>query len=186
MPTINFPSNPQLNDTYTFGTKTWTWNGSAWALQASGAINDIPIGNVTPSTGSFTTATVSGNVIAGGIRTDNYYYANGDPFLTTNDTAFMSNVAPSSPTAGDLWIDTDSGRQYTYINDGDSSQWVELATPSSEIGTDKTSLAIFNFPTAINANLTIESGYNGLSVGPVTQAANTVIHINAGQRWIIL
>lgn len=186
MTTIDFPSNPQLNDTYTFGTKTWTWNGSAWALQTSGAINGIPIGNVSPSTGSFTSATVSGNVTTGGLLTDNYFYANGDPLVTNHETAFMSNVPPSSPTVGDLWIDTNSGRHYNYIDDGDSFQWVELSAPSIEIGTDGTSLAIFNFPNAINANLTIESGYNGLSVGPITQSANTVVHINAGQRWIIL
>lgn len=27
---INFPSNPQLNQEYTFNNKTWKWNGSSW------------------------------------------------------------------------------------------------------------------------------------------------------------
>ena len=31
-PTLNFPSSPALNDTYSFGGKTWTYNGSAWKL----------------------------------------------------------------------------------------------------------------------------------------------------------
>jgi hypothetical protein len=40
-------------------------------------------------------------------------------------TFTASGTAPSSPTAGDRWLDTTTGRQYTYFSDGDSSQWVE-------------------------------------------------------------
>lgn len=29
---INFPNSPTLNQPYTYGGKTWTWNGNAWAL----------------------------------------------------------------------------------------------------------------------------------------------------------
>jgi len=35
MPTLNFPSSPALNDSYSFGGKTWVYNGSAWALQSA-------------------------------------------------------------------------------------------------------------------------------------------------------
>ena len=29
---INFPSSPILNETYTFGDRTWIWNGEAWDI----------------------------------------------------------------------------------------------------------------------------------------------------------
>ena len=34
--------------------------------------------------------------------------------------------APSSPVVGDEWVNSNTGIKYTYINDGDSNQWVEL------------------------------------------------------------
>jgi len=35
MASLNFPSSPALNDSYSFGGKTWVYNGSAWALQST-------------------------------------------------------------------------------------------------------------------------------------------------------
>ena len=67
MPSLSFPASPSLNDTYTFGGKTWIWNGAYWALQASGSINDVPIGNSSPSTGAFTTLSSTGNTTLGNI-----------------------------------------------------------------------------------------------------------------------
>lgn len=40
-----------------------------------------------------------------------------------------SATAPSSPSAGDEWLDSGSGILYTYVNDGNSSAWVELGGP---------------------------------------------------------
>jgi len=37
----------------------------------------------------------------------------------------ISDAAPSSPSAGDLWFDSTGLALYVYYNDGDSSQWVQ-------------------------------------------------------------
>lgn len=37
---------------------------------------------------------------------------------------------PSSPTEGNLWLNTESGKLYIYINDGDSEQWIQPAMPT--------------------------------------------------------
>jgi hypothetical protein len=42
-----------------------------------------------------------------------------------------SNTAPGSPSAGDEWFETDTGVLYTYVTDGDGSQWVELGPYNS-------------------------------------------------------
>ena len=36
---LNFPSSPALDTTYSFNTKTWTYNGNAWALSSGGSLN---------------------------------------------------------------------------------------------------------------------------------------------------
>lgn len=43
MPTINFPTGPTLNDEYSFGTKTWKFNGTAWELISTGITSTIRI-----------------------------------------------------------------------------------------------------------------------------------------------
>jgi len=42
----------------------------------------------------------------------------------------VSSTAPVSPSAGDLWWDSDDGEMYLYYDDGTSSQWVAAAGPS--------------------------------------------------------
>jgi len=37
-----------------------------------------------------------------------------------------STTPPGSPSEGDRWVDEDTGIGYTYYNDGNTSQWVEL------------------------------------------------------------
>ena len=66
---INFPSNPNTNDTYSYGDKSWIFNGVAWEINNNGNIGNIA---------------VTGNITAGNILTDNYFYANGDPFVSSN------------------------------------------------------------------------------------------------------
>lgn len=57
--TLNFPTNPTLNQLYSFGGKTWIWTGQAWRLNPQGAINGIVIGNTDPAAGTFTTLTAN-------------------------------------------------------------------------------------------------------------------------------
>jgi len=41
----------------------------------------------------------------------------------------VSDIAPGSPTAGDLWWESDTGRLKLYYQDVDSSQWVDASPP---------------------------------------------------------
>ncbi len=123
MPIISFPSAPNLNDTYSFNGKTWIYNGEGWMLSAAGSINGIPIGNVTPATGNFTTVGATGN-----ITTDQYFIGNGSQLtgITASGMLTVSNIAPISPSAGDVWIAANTGVQFVYFSSGGNSQWAEM------------------------------------------------------------
>ena len=49
----------------------------------------------------------------------------GGASVTTDDTA------PSNPSDGDLWWDSDGGKMYVYYDDGASSQWVSVSVPGA-------------------------------------------------------
>lgn len=44
---IDFPASPTLNQTYTYGDRTWKWNSEGWQLQFA---DSGPAGGYTPST----------------------------------------------------------------------------------------------------------------------------------------
>ena len=159
MPIISFPSAPSLNDTYSFNGKTWIYNGEGWMLSAAGSINGIPIGNVTPATGNFTTVGATGN-----ITTDQYFIGNGSQLtgITASGMLTVSNIAPISPNAGDVWIAANTGAQYVYFTSGGNSQWAEMEadtsisiTTSSGANIDLTAVASNIIPAA---NITYDIG----------------------------
>lgn len=45
---------------------------------------------------------------------------------------------------------------------------------------------ILSLPTSITSNITLSSGNNGLSVGPITVASGFTVNVPAGQRWVII
>jgi hypothetical protein len=59
------------------------------------------------------------------------YYGDGSKLtgivVNTNATVAIGTTAPSSPSAGDMWYNSNIGRTFIYYNDGDSSQWVDSA-----------------------------------------------------------
>ena len=57
---MNFPTSPTLDQTYTLGSKTWVWNGSAWDLQ-SAAPNNLTLDYVQLNT-SATVADAVGRI----------------------------------------------------------------------------------------------------------------------------
>ena len=98
---IDFPLSPTINQQYTVGDRTWVWNGTAWQLR------NLAAAGYTGSTG-FTGSQGAG--FTGSKGALNITYA---------------NTAPISPTFGDVWIHSDTGINYTYTDDGNSSQWIE-------------------------------------------------------------
>lgn len=139
MSALNFPTNPSLNDTYTFGTKTWIWNGAAWQIQTQGAINNTPIGNITPSTGAFTTITGNGSQLSGINAFGNIAVA-GESTVSadsTSDTltfvegsgiAITTDVANNTITIGTIATDS------IFATGGDMGTVDEAVTAEEDLG----------------------------------------------------
>lgn len=49
------------------------------------------------------------------------------------DDSSTATSAPSNPKDGDLWTDSNSMITYVWYNDGDSTQWVEVANNARPI-----------------------------------------------------
>ena len=94
-----------------------------------------------------------------------------------------SATAPSTPSNGDEWFNTNDGNLYVYYNDGDTSQWVQVksdATLSSTIGNRVTTLETYPsglvpiIPTSITVGGTGSVAANGV----VTFTATGAISLN--------
>ena len=64
---------------------------------------------------------------AGSDGSDGVKGEKGAPGASQNTSVAISASAPSSPSAGDLWWDSDDGDLHVYYNDGNTSQWVNTA-----------------------------------------------------------
>jgi hypothetical protein len=94
-------------DTQTLTNKTLTSPVITGTLTANGSIGTV--GQILSSNGS------------------GVYWSSGT-YATTN----ISDTAPSSPLAGDLWFDSTDGSLNVYYNDGTSSQWVSAISNQTD------------------------------------------------------
>ena len=67
-------------------------------------------------------ANITGNVTA------NYFVGNGAELTNTGSKITIANTVPSNPNANDTWVDSETGIEYVYFTDEDSSQWVQMAS----------------------------------------------------------
>ena len=89
---LNFPATPSVGNTYTYGSYTWSWDGSSWVGAVpivNATINNTTIGATTPSTAVFTTLATTGVTTLGTYATiyeliENATITAGAPSSTTN------------------------------------------------------------------------------------------------------
>ena len=120
-------------------------------------------------------------------------------------TVSTSSTVPSTPTAGNLWLDTNSGILYVYFNDGNSSQWIQPVFPYPDLTAYATTSALnsavaplattaslspvatsgnFNDLTNVPNYATISYVNNALSTLPIEQFSLNVAADDSTQRTI--
>ena len=176
------------------------------------SIENSPIGAHTASTGAFTTLTASadssftstgalliskgttgqqpGTPATGMVRyntTTNEFegYSGSSPAwksiggsAVSNDTSTASNLYPlfAAATSGTAQNIYTSNAKYLYKP---STGELKADAPVALNG------LVMNAST-VSTSYTVESGYNAMSVGPVTVGAGAVVTVTAGQRWVVL
>jgi hypothetical protein len=83
---LNFPPSPTIGQSYTVGTKTYTWSGAAWLVTAvSQTFNSLTISTSTnaTSTNSGAVQVVGGMGIGGDLWLGGTLYSNSQPVITT-------------------------------------------------------------------------------------------------------
>ena len=128
-------------------------NASTATNLANGGAGQVPYNTGSGAT-TFLAAGTAGQVLQSN--------ATSAPTWTNRVNYTASSTAPSSPAVGDHWYDTDNAALLVYINDGNTSQWVEAGSPSVGAGAIQS-----------NGRLTLESG---VPVSPTNQTAKTTVY----------
>jgi cold shock CspA family protein len=91
-------------------------------------------GDVKISRGGTGIATFTGSGLnVSGIVTASSFVGDGSNLTGVGGTVAISDNAPSNPSVGDLWWESDTASGFIYYNDGNSSQWVEF-NPTGSAG----------------------------------------------------
>jgi hypothetical protein len=112
---LDFPSSPSVNNTYSFGGKTWKWNGAAWevffSISGDGSITGTSF-EVEVTAGASANQYIIGlpnNVVVGsGISTNYLNFANGSTFSGNSFGVTLSNnmnISGDLNIAGRLLVD---------------------------------------------------------------------------------
>lgn len=84
-----------------------------------------------------------------------------------NTTVTVSDEVPATPDSGNLWLNTNNGILYVYIDDGDSEQWIQPSVPAPDLS---------GYATTASLSAVATSGsYNDLSDKPTIPTIPTDI-----------
>jgi len=86
-------------------------------------------------------------------------------------TASYSDTPPGSAAVGDIWYESDTGKFFMYINDGDSSQWIELGGQPGATGERGPSVYTAGFLFDGRGGV-VDAGYKTNVVRPIEQNSN--------------
>ncbi len=110
----------------------------------------------TETTGGAPTSTIADGSIAVDTTNDVFYYRSSGSWTQVSTTpTTVSDTAPSNPSAGDLWYESDTGNTVVYYDDGvGAAQWVELGHAADS--------------TVVEYALTIDGGTPSSAYGGIT------------------
>jgi hypothetical protein len=85
-------------------------------------------GVITLTTSGIPSAALANGALAVDTTNDIFYYRSSGAWQEVSSGASITvqDTAPSSPDAGDMWFESDTGNTLVYYEDANTSQWVEI------------------------------------------------------------
>lgn len=148
---INFPNSPSPSQLYTYDNKTWEWNGTYWEVYS--ALTSYITSAYTVGDGfSDISGVTGGNIALKSFSGVNLTIIDNGEKLTFSAASqpgvvlsyYVSGSTPSGVTlnSGDRWLDTNTGDELVWVDDGDSQQWIQIASVVGGGGGTSTSTGV--------------------------------------------
>jgi len=137
---MNFPANPTLDQTYTYGTRTWKWDGTTWNLQrgatalatvaTTGSFTDLVNKPTTIAGYGITDATATIPKITSIVVTDSSYTALDDTAVSTAG-GYIKIIGTGFTTGSQVLVNTTSASSVSFVN----STELRAQLPATAAGT---------------------------------------------------
>jgi len=137
---MNFPANPTLDQTYTYGTRTWKWDGTTWNLQrgatalatvaTTGSFTDLVNKPTTIAGYGITDATAAIPKITSIVVTDSSYNNLDDTAVSTAG-GYIKILGTGFTTGSQVLINTTSASSVSFVN----STELRAQLPATSAGT---------------------------------------------------
>jgi hypothetical protein len=146
---LDFPANPTIGQVFTSGGISFKWNGYGWDAQGASTVPEAPNDGNPYARGSLSwwqTVIEVPNTARAYVRQYGGWTEILDDFVVDapddgktygrmNNTwaevvippaTVVSDTAPASPGANQMWWDSSTGDLFIWYNDGTSTQWVQV------------------------------------------------------------
>lgn len=137
---LNFPANPSVGQVYNTGLKTWKWSGYSWTTLGVGEGTVIATSETPPLNPSIGDLWFNDNTAVLSVF---YVDDNSEQWVTVSTSSnaeggganvVSQETAPTDPSAGDLWFNTNTAVLYIYYADNETLQWVTVTPSIASIG----------------------------------------------------
>jgi len=154
---LSFPSSPTNGQTYTSGSRTWTWNGTTWEVIST----PTGVASITSSeivTGAVTAEKLASNAVtADKIAANAITHSKLDSGLSAV-TICTSSTRPASPFTGQMIFETDNSGLWTW----NGSAWVSIGlrpplAPTSLSAVPATTSVAISFTAGSSPAMTISN-----------------------------
>ena len=156
---LNFPPNPNIGDTHTIGTKTYSWSGSAWLVSSS----NVTANQINVTGGANSVSTITGSLIVnGGIGVGGDLWLGGNLYL--NGTSIITTATLQSNVFGgtDIRITRIGAGGYQYLRFDNTST---LQSVTSRGSTTSNRINISNQTESVSTTTGAVVVAGGLGVG---------------------